>query len=299
MRFVIREHQGKEKPYRAALKAAGHVETQPPAVTDVMLIDYDGPHPAYASWVRAAREHNFTLCIYPHGFTTTMVHDLLLEPVEVAATFVSGEGQRQLMETYGYPHPIHVVGWPGPRNIPEPRELSKILFAPHHPLGDGGMSDEAREGNAAAFRLLLEEDAELIVRYVGSMRDNGLWAEKGVRYVQGVMGDGTVHAGDVVVAGGTYAADCLALGVPVVMYDQDQEWRFHSEADDLTGYPEGWEGWREFTRYPYDLDRGVCVVAAADPNPPEVREWKDRFLGECFDHERFVAAVERAALVSA
>lgn len=295
MRFVIRAHQGKEKPYRAALRTAGHIETQP---SDVMLVDYDCPHPAYTPWHELARRENLVLVAYPHGFVTTMLQDLILEPVEVAASFVSGEGQKTLMEAYGYPNPIEVIGWPGPRNLAEPRELSRVVFAPHHPLGGGFMSDEAREGNAAALALLLEEDCELVVRYIGTLAENGLTREPGVRYVQGTM-DGTVTVGDVVVAGGTYAADCLALGIPVVMYDQDQEWRFHSEADDLNGYPEGWETWREFTHYPYDLDRGVCLVAAADPNPPEVQRWKDCFMGECFDREKFVAAVERAALVSA
>lgn len=285
MRFAIRDHQGKSRPYLDALLAAGHTLSRSP---DVVLMDYDLPHPRYDLWATLAPK----VIIYPHGFSATMQSDLIEEPIRTDATLVPGPGQKQIMEAYGYPNPLHVSGWPGPRIELTPRECKRVLFAPRHPFGSGWLPDADLEANASAFETLLSEPYELAVRHCGTLEQNGLWHEDGVRYIQGSIDDGQVDVADVVVADGTYVAKCMALGVPVVMNQQELAWALQPEDRGEVTYPEGWEAWREFTRYPFELAPGVCEQAAAEPNPPELREWKERFIGPPFDPQAFVRLVE-------
>ena len=224
VRFLIKPHQGKEQPYREALLAAGHVESATP---DVVLIDFEVPVPVgdYESWVNATYEKGAALVAYPHGFALVGEHQLTKEPYECAAAFVHGPGNKKIREDFDYPNPVHWVGYPGPRIPLEPREYTKVLFAPHHPLGNGWMPDDARMANTQAFQTLLDENVELTVRFIGGLRANGIWDETGVNYIPAQM-DGSVSEGfDVVVAGGTYAANSLANGIPVVMYNQERDWR--------------------------------------------------------------------------
>lgn len=293
MRYLIRNHQDKSAPYELALREAGHTHGSVDDA-DVVLIDFDLPHPAYNGWVQLAGDLGAALIVYPHGFTTTMVQDIVGEPVQVDASFVPGPGQKQLMERFGYPNPVHVAGWPGPRLQAEPRECERVLFAPHHPLGSGYMQPDCWEANAKAFECLLAEPFDLSVRHVGTLEQNGLWEVDGVEYIQGVM-NGSLHAADVVVAGGTYAANCIACGIPVVMYDQQREWRMEAEDREETAFPAGWEEWADFTRYPYDLAPGVCEQAAADPQISAVRKWQEAFIGPPFDPKGFARLVEDIA----
>lgn len=284
MRALIRHHQNKSAHLEEALRRYATADGT------VVLIDYDLPHPAYDNWVELAREENAALIIYPHGFSTTWVQDLVGDPITADASLVPGPGQAHLLDLYDYPTPVHVIGWPGPHDPIRPRKLERVLFAPHHPLGSGYMQPDCLQANADAFRILLDEPFDLSVRLVGSLEQNGLWHEPGVHYVQGQM-DNSLHLADVVVAGGTYAANCLSYGVPVVMYDQDREWRLEDERQAIARYPAGWREHRDFTRYPIDLAPGACEIAAGGF---DVSEWIERFMPS-FDAEAFVRTVEQIA----
>lgn len=290
MRFLIKPHQGKEQPYREALLAAGHVESADP---EVVLIDFEVPVPKgdYAKWVGATKEKGAALVAYPHGFALVGEHQLTKKPYPCAAAFVHGPGHVWLRLAYHYPNPVHAIGYPGPRLTLEPRELKRVLFAPHHPLGSGWMPEDARQANTEAFRALLRDrDYDLSVRYVGTLEQNGIWEERGVRYIPGQM-DGTTNDADVAVAGGTYAANCLARGIPVVMYNQQREWRVELEDHDSRMVP-NWRDHLAFTHYPYDLDsESVLQEAAANPYSPEVVEWMETWMPP-WEPARFATLVE-------
>ena len=288
MRFLIKPHQNKEVAYRQALLDAGHEESRD---ADVVLIDFEIPHPPYQWWVDYANNTGAALVAYPPGFALVGEHQLTREPHKCAAAFVHGPGQKHLRELYEYPNPVHAVGYPGRHNPLVAREPRVVVFAPHHPLGSGWMPTEARRHNTHAFRMLLKEDFDLTVRMIGNYEQNGIWHEDGVRYVQGRM-DGTIEPCDVAVAGGTYAANCLAAGRPVVMYNQSREWTVELEGQ-TSRKVFGWTRHAEFTHYPYDLEPGVVAEAAANPDPPEVREWMARFMPS-FEPTRFVRLVEEA-----
>lgn len=291
MRFLIRAHQGKEEPYLQALLIAGH---QMALAADCVLIDFEIPHPGYERYVNYARDRGIPLIAYPHGFAQVGEHQLTREPHECALAFVHGPGQVELRLRYGYPNPVQAVGYPGPREPIVPREPTRVLFAPHHPLGSGWMPDEARLANTSAFRTLLQGEFELGVRYIGTMEQNGIWEETGVAYHAGRM-DGSLTEGyDVVVAGGTYAANSLCHGLPVVMYNQEREWRVELEGQESRMVPD-WVRWESRTRYPYDLSERGIESAAQDLLKAEREEWMEVWMPP-FEPELFARKVEEICL---
>jgi hypothetical protein len=293
-KFIIRPHQGKEEPYVQALLAAGHEMSMG---ADVVLIDFEIPHPGYERYVNYAKSRGIPLVAYPHGAAQVGQHQLTREPHKCAMTFVHGPGQVWLRLTYGYPNPVHAVGYPKPRKPLEPREPNHVLFAPHHPLGSGWMPDDARQANTDAFRTILRDrDFELTVRLIGSLEQNGLWEERGVNYIHGQM-DGSVNEADVAVAGGTYAANSLCEGIPVVMYNQLREWRVELEGHESKMVPD-WRKFEEYTRYPFDLGTWPESLHAAAKRSmyPSMQEWIGKWMPP-WEPQRFAKLVEKACRI--
>ncbi len=292
MRFLIKPHQGKEQPYRDALLAAGHVESKE---ADVVLIDFEIPYPQleiYAHYADYAKKIGAALVSYPHGAALVPQHQMTHKPYECAASFVHGPGQKKLLELYDYPNPVHWCGYPGDRVPLRPRECNHVLFAPIHPLGSGFLPDNAKQANTEAFRTLLEGNFMLSVRLIGSLEQNGIWEEPGVRYIYGQM-DGTVDEADVTVATSTYALNSLCKGIPVVMHNQEREWRVELEGSESQWVPE-WLRHERFTRYPFDLNSPeVCERAAEFPDA--VEDWMAWFM-PVFNAHKFAKKVEESCL---
>jgi hypothetical protein len=294
MRFAIRDHRGNGQPFALAMLQAGHRPATNEDPPDVIFIDYDLPHPAYEAYVEAAKGR--TLVIYPHGASFVMGHDLAGDPISADASLVLGEGQKQLLEAYEYPNPVHAIGWPWGRRGPEPkpRSLKRVLFAPLHPLGSGYLREDLKEENRQAFDLLLSENVELTVRHIGPLHLSGLHYEPGVHYIEGVP-DGSlvgIETADVVVASQTFAAFSLVAGWPVVMFAFEREWRLESEHGLESRWALDWRDHATDAAYPYQLVPGACQEAAEYPNPPEVAAWKQRFIGPDFDPKAFAQLIE-------
>jgi hypothetical protein len=274
--------------------AAGHEQdsTNP----DVVLIDYDLPHPAYERWVEMAWER--TLVIYPHGASFAMGHDLAGDPIHADLSLVLGEGQKALLEAYDYPNRVCAIGWPwGGRGCQrQPRRLRRALFAPLHPLGSGYLREDLAEINREAYELLLDEGCELTVRHLGPLSQSGLKHRPGVRYIEGRPGDlEGIEDADVVVASQTFAARSLVAGWPVVMFATEREWRLESEHNLDCTWAVDWEYHAKANAYPYRLAPGTCQAAVEDPNPLPVQAWKNHFIGPDFKPDAFVQLVEETA----
>ncbi len=287
MRFALRDHRGQGKPFMDAMHDALHIRDPDP---DVVLIDYDLPHPAYQDWVDRARDK--TLVIYPHGASFFMGHDLAGDPIPTDLTLVLGEGQKALLEAYDYPNPVEAIGWPwgGRGHTRGPRTLRRVLFAPLHPLGSGYLREDLAELNREAYELLLDEGVQLTVRHLGPLSQSGLKHRAGVRYIEGQPGtlDGIEDA-DVVVASQTFAAKALVAGWPVVMFATEREWRLESEHNLDCTWAEDWESYALANAYPYTLAPSACQEASENPN---VQAWKDRFIGPDWDPEAFTRLIE-------
>lgn len=281
---AIKDHQNKAQGLAQALLQVGwDVIYAGSGSADVLLIDHDIDRPGYRDLIDAYKTDGAKIVLYPHGANPMTVWDGLMEPYPVDACLVIAEGHRQVMEAYGYPHPIRVIGWPyGPQHDFQPAAPDRVLFAPIHPLGNGYLHPSWAEANATAFRALLDYGRPITVRLIGSVQANGLWYAPGAEYVAGRMDGSTdgLDDADVVVAHGTFLSLAVAAGKPAVTFHQVQP----------TSDPEGpgeplvpvrsWERYRHLMRYPFDLADPDGIAKAAWWAPAQ---WRRRFIGDPLD----------------
>lgn len=304
-RFYTFDHQGKARAFVDALLAAGWRVTLDAARAMFVLADLDGA--GRMAEVEGAWKNGARVFMYPHAARPPVQWDGLM-PVwpGTSAHFVASAGAIEVMRAYGYPLPLHAVGWQfgelrAFRPVATDRRL-KVLYGPIHPNSNGWLSELDIEINRAVYaRLLKLVDAgciELTVRYVRFLRQCGLQPDGRVKFVAGrpfadqALRD--IDQADVVVGHQTFAYLAVARGVPTVMM---AEW----EAP-RTGISEqtfarvaSWEKYRDLLMFPLDLlagdDPWSVLEAAAQPNAA-VAAWRDRIIGGPFDGPGFVRALE-------
>jgi hypothetical protein len=288
MRVVVKDHLGKAIPLARALVGAGHTLVPINERADLLLIDFDEPNYGYRQVIDAHRAAGAKVLLYPHGATPQLAYDSFVEPYEaIDGNLVIAPGHAEVMRRYGYPVPIHVVGWSLCDQAPfrPSTDVRRVLYAPTHPSGSGHLSDIELEMNARHFERLLAGPWELTVRYLGSLEQNGLWEAPGVRYSRGDWLPGTddIDAADVVVAApGTFPALTVARGVPMVTYGQGQAPNYGEVGETLVGL-RTLERYEQYMRYPYDLDDGPVDDVLHAAASREATVWRHRFIGEQMD----------------
>ena len=288
-------------PYARALEAAGHPIV--PYGGDAFLIDLDLP--SYRPTIDTHRRAGSRVFLYPHGVGVMYYYDGIEAPyAHTDGMFVIAPGFAEVYRRIGYPHPTYVIGWPycdiAPfRAHPAPR---RVLFAPMHPLENGYLSDWQQELNREVFAALhAVPGIELTVRHLHALEQNGLEREPGVEYVQGKPDNSyaDIDRADVVVACETYAFLAIARGAPTIMFGQHVR-PSNGEHPGERVYVKGWDAWRDYVRYPWDMRDAPAadLVAAAAASDEPIRVWKERFIGEPLDPARFSAQLERALAVA-
>lgn len=287
--FTILDPQQKGKPFAAALIAAGwtahDVNQWHPA--DVLLTHHDMPISNYRYAIDRYAELGAKIVVFPDGFNPFTYWDGIHLPYKNDAALIISEAHRAVMDTWRHPVPTHVIGWPwSPVCDFQPTSGARVLFAPVHPDGNGYLPPADVQTNRLVYAALLElPGIELKVRYLGSLDQNGLQAENGVIFEAGVYDNShqSIHAADVVIATGTYAAMAVALGKPVVMYSQNMPQTPHY--DDYIGmldYPFTWEKGIDMG----NLIKIVCSgMQAAD-------DWKARFISHEMQPAALVEIIE-------
>src|SRR5512137_3138251 len=150
---------------------------------DILLIDCDFTVGHYPKTIEKAYQNGAEIVLYSHGAPVIVVWDSVWNPLPYTRAYLAqSPGQKWVMESYGYKPPVHVIGWHFCPQFPfEPVEkLSKILFAPWHPHGNGWLNPEPMEMNAKVYEALLKMPYELTVRHVHTLEQNGLWPHDGV-----------------------------------------------------------------------------------------------------------------------
>lgn len=293
MNVTIHDHQGKALPIAEALLAGGHQLVNQGA--ELVLLDHDTP-PFYLRKIEAHPQAKIVL--YPHGGMAHISWDGIWPVHErTNAMLVIGVGQAETLERFGYPRPVHVIGWPwgGVKPFIPAKKVETVLFAPIHELNNGFIPDFAREANRRTFMRLLELPVRVMVRYIGKLENLGLFWNPAVFYCHGSGEIGTAgrEQADVVVSRDTFAYAAVARGQPTVMFGQDiHQWDGHSqETIKLAAH---WDDYKDLLRFPLDADEPdlMAVLQNAAKTDGPIREWRERFIGKAMDEKNVVRILE-------
>jgi hypothetical protein len=299
MKFWLYNHQGKGSAYiQALLGAEFELDAARP---DFVLIDHDiGKNgQGLRSAVEKHLKAKIPVFLYPHAARPMVQWDGIY-PVneQINGSFVIAAGHVEVMRRYGYPLPTWPVGWTYCR-IKSFRagNVKNILFAPIHPNASGWLCEEDRQANAQAFEALLKlKGVAILVRYIRGLSAQGLWAQRGVRYLQ-ARPDGSHHEidwADLTVAHQTHAYLAIARGKPTIMLGDRMCPHSGNHPDNLR-WAANWESYREYLAYPYDVADGnlAAQIGEASHSDAAIREWRERFIGQPFDGKAFVNQIRK------
>jgi hypothetical protein len=300
MKVQICDHQNKSAALREAIISAGHEIVAHNA--NILLVDWDGPIYHYPRIIERAFEEGANVYVYSHGAMPITAWDGVWQPSNsISGYLAQSVGQKWVMETYGYPHPIHVIGWHYSEQRPFKvvNKIEKILFAPWHPHGDGWILPEGKALNTQIFENLLQLPYQVTARIIHSIEANGLHEARRVTFQESnrtiSQSIEAIEQHDLVIAYGTLAYLAIALGKPTVVYGQDvcpQD----GYSLETVKYVKSWDKYREYMRYPYDASNlgplGMDWVMQ-QACQTEAQDWRERFIGKQFDPAEFVNLLER------
>lgn len=278
MRFAVVEHNDSVYPIASAMIGLGHsVDNDNP---EILLIDHDGPD-YYHNIINAFPQAKIVL--YPHGEPYMFAWDGIWDVNPRTAFYLSSNhGCAEIMRAYGYPNPIHVIGWfRGEQASFKPaKQLERVVFAPIHPLNNGYLNKYHKTANVKAYEALINMPIKLTVRHIGNIQSNGLWPVDGVEYVNGKL-DGSTTEADLVVSNvGTYLATAVSQGKPCVAHGQDYAILDGYDSDHLH-FSKSWDKYRNILRYPFDISDGFKALERAAGT--EASTWRYKFIGKQFN----------------
>lgn len=314
MNFYCTQHQHKARAYVQALLKYGHDLTCSMRCADFFLLDFT-VHGLWAGsndqhWrlpvIRAIRDQK-PLFLYPHSARPNMPFDLQKEfCASVDAVFTFSEGHKRVLELLGYPHPVEVSGWTYTkilkfRPVPKSRKKIKVLLAPIHPL-DQWLPDDEKEMNRRIYQTLLElvgaGAIDLTVRYLYRLKDNWIFQDERVNFIQGSP-SGNMRdalAADVIIAAYSFAYSSVALGKPLVMMGESLRPHNTPRNNGKLIFGKNWESYRDYMRFPYNADealnKNALMEQIENAAHNEPAEWKKTFIGEPFKARRFVKTLE-------
>jgi hypothetical protein len=300
MKFAFFDHQGKGAAFRRALDTRYEVMAlklpDDPRV-DFVFTDSD---------LRARRKHLERLkragarsfFVYPHAAGPNLVNDIEPAWEGVTAHFVTTRAQRKIMVDYGYPRPIHDVGWSlcELREFQQRPRLQNVLFAPIHHRSAAIDQLANREAFERLAPLALAGEIVLTVRHYKGLETTGIERieHDNIQYVETGLTPETeaIDAADVVVAHQTYLYLAVARGVPAVGFGT---WvPSHIVPGTEVHYAPNWNNYVRELAYPLDIAFGDPLdrLWTAIEGSRAVCDWRERMIGGPFDPDRFLAIVE-------
>lgn len=302
MNFLYYDHQGKGKPFYNTLISKGWSRTAQEDNAHIVLYDAEiNRH----EQIKRLHKKGKPVFIYPHAARPDLLPDFkgYSAAPDLTAHFVITEGHVEIMEAYGYPHPMPVVGWSMCPIEPfrERERARQVLFAPIHSSRSGAMSKIDRAINEATFKVLhqlvKEDQIELIVRYLYNIKFTGVPEEvEDVTYVKGSpdMSYAMIDRADVVVSHQTFAHIAVARGVPTVMMAENVPPRYTVTTGDYV-LCRSWDKYAHLLRFPLDILRGndpYKVLEDATKSRQDVADWRERMIGNnMFDPLKFMEVV--------
>lgn len=293
MRYALHNHQDKARAYIDALDK--HHSREPFELynkVDFVFTDNDirGRRGQLKRYLDNGVD---TFFVYPHTGRPNLVNDINPAWEHTTAHFVPSEGHARVMRAYGYPRPIHIVGW----HLCEIREFQKrerpekVLFAPIHYR----CADVDKHANEQAYLTLCDlaiaGTIELTVRHCGELEKIGIVPAQhpNIRYTEARLEPSTkqIDKADVVVAHQTFLYLAAARGIPAV--GMGTRLPAHIIPGEEVIFAHNWDDYVDIMAYPMDIQEGPDVLwKAVDADPVS---WKNRMIGEPFDEELFLAKV--------
>ena len=301
MKFYYYDHQTKGKPYHDALIRHGWSMTRNEAEANMVLVDSEITR--HEQFERFGKR-GVPIFIYPHAARPDLLPDFegsVASPY-VTAHFVAARGHVEIMEAYGYPNPMPVVGW---HLCPIQRfkaraNVRRALFAPIHSSRNGAMSKIDREINVETFKILYElvkmDVIDLTVRYLYNLQFTGLVERDRVIYVKGNPDHSTmqIDAAQVVVSHQTFAHLAVARGIPTVMMGESIIPRY-TQSNGRYMTAKSWDKYSHLLMFPLDIlntDNPYELLQEAGRSDAKIADWRSRLIGsEQFDPDTFISHV--------
>jgi hypothetical protein len=303
--FLHKPHQNKERAFVQALEEAGYTKTlHANARLRFAILDHDvGPNGiGHLPKLKTLQRMRVPVFMIPHAARPTAFWDGMY-PVwpHTVCTFVIAEGHVEVMRRYGYQLPLEVCGWPFCELKPfhKVEKVRKILFGPIHPNTNGWLCDEDLGINRGAFERLVEYSretgAELTVRYIRKLKDNGLPEVEGVNYIQAVPDGSTkeIDEADLVVSHQTFAYLAVARGRPTLMMGEDVPPRTGNAPENFR-YAANWDKYAELVQFPLDILKGdpAEMIERATRSDADIAKWRADMIGKPFNGPEFVRKLE-------
>lgn len=295
MRIAFHNNGHKGDLLHRALRDAGHTITET-TKADIGVCDHDAN--------TGFCDRHDRVVLYPHGGNPLFDWDgwMPTHP-SVKAHLTHGPGNAEVMAAYGYPAPLHPVGWCYSEVAPPryPSDVLTAVFAPSHPSGGGYLNPDIAAINQDALDRLVAAGIDVTLRLfqTGDAAAHGIADTHGCRTTQGLLlAHHDIDAADLVVSDGTLAHLALARGVPVIWITSDI-FDLGNVADGQR-WPHHWAELAPLVRYPYDMrDDHLDDLLTAVTSPSQaVEDYRRRFIGGPFDAGLAVSIIEEVAGVA-
>lgn len=300
MRFAFLDHHGKGAAYLRELTLHHRrVEVSGSEAPAVDFVFTDSDIRRRRPQLEALRERGARwFFVYPHTAPPNLVNDIDPAWEHTSAHFVTTRAQREIMLRYGYPRPLHAVGWSlcEQREFQKRAQLQNILFAPIHHRSAEIDQLANREAFARLAQLAQAGQIDLTVRHYMGLETTGIEPVKhaNIHYVKCGLEPETqaLDAADVVVGHQTFLYLAVARGVPAVAFGT---WiPTHIVPGNEVLYARNWHTYAGDLAYPLDIVMGdpLDLLWTAVEGDARVTDWRRRMIGEPFDRDAFQKALE-------
>jgi len=287
--FYAWENKDKADTYTKTLLEAGYT-LQEDYGADFLLVDYER-----GGAVHELKKYKKPIFIYPHSAISDILWDGMYEPIKVTCNFVIGEGQRRVMEKYGYQYKTLVCGWPY-GNVLNFLGSSgqRLLFAPIHPNASGKRLTDIDKKSIKEAMVNILDNRKLFksikVRYGGELEDNGIkeFEKSGVIFEKSNLRFASAKASilesDVVVSFGTFGYLSVSMGKPTIFYGQTVV------PHNIRTSVKSFDKYKDYRCFPVDLSQKPIktLVNSVRKRNEQVEEWKKLFIGNNFDKRSFL-----------